>query len=296
MTRPAFLHQVRETAEMVKISHTVFGLPFALGAAALAMRAEETLSWTQLFWIVFCCVMARTAAMAQNRWADARIDSANPRTTERALPAGRVSGGFVLGLVVVTSALFVLGAGMLNPLCLKLSPVVLVVVLGYPFAKRFTALCHVWLGVALGLAPVGAWVAVRGSFAGWPVPVLFGTAVMVWTAGFDCIYACQDADHDRRQGLFSIPARFGVPFALRMARVLHVLSIGLLAAAGFLSPDLGWLYFAAVAFAAVLLAYENSLVKPGDLSRVNLAFFTLNGVVSLVVGGAIVLSAAVPSG
>ena len=296
MTRLAFLHQVRETAEMVKISHTIFGLPFALGAAALAMRAEEALSWTQLGWIVFCAVMARTAAMAQNRWADARIDQANPRTQERALPAGRVSSGFVLGLVLVTSALFVVGAGMLNRTCLVLSPVVLVVVLGYPYAKRFTALCHLWLGVALGLAPVGAWVAVRGGFAGWPVPVLFGAAVMLWTAGFDCIYACQDADYDRREGLFSVPARFGVPFALRLARVVHAVSIALLIAAGILSPDLGFLYFAAVVFAAALLAYENALVRPDDLSRINLAFFTLNGIVSLVVGGAIVVSAAVPSG
>jgi len=296
MTQPALVHQIRETAEMIKISHTVFGLPFALGAAALAMRAEGTLSWTQLFWIVFCAVMARTAAMAQNRLADVGIDESNPRTRERALPAGRVSRGFVLALVVGTSALFVLGAVMLNRLCLVLSPVVLVVVLGYPYTKRFTALCHLWLGLALGLAPVGAWVAVRGSFQGWPVPVLFGGAVMLWTAGFDCIYSCQDAEHDRREGLFSVPSRFGVPFALRFARVLHIATVVLLVLAGLLSPDLGFFYFGAVVFAAAVLAYENALVASGDLSRINLAFFTLNGIVSLVVGAAIVVSASGLSG
>ncbi|MHC4953728.1 MAG: UbiA-like polyprenyltransferase [Planctomycetota bacterium] len=287
----AFLAQMRETAEMIKISHSVFGLPFALGAAALAMRAEGRFSAAQAGWIVFCAVMARTAAMTQNRLVDARLDSANPRTRGRALPAGRVSTAFVAGLVVLASALFVVGAGMLNRLCLFLSPVVLVVVLGYPFSKRFTALCHLWLGVALGLAPVGAWVAVRGSFEGWPVPALFGAAVMLWTAGFDCIYACQDADHDRAQGLFSIPARFGVASALAFARVLHGTTVVLLVAAGVLSPYLGWPYYAAVGFTAALLAYENSLVKPGDLSRVDVAFFTLNGVVSLVVGAAIIFNA-----
>lgn len=296
VARPTLLAQARETAGMIKISHTVFALPFAIGSAALAMRAEGTFSWRQLGWIVFCAVMTRTAAMAQNRLADARLDRDNPRTRERAIPAGRVSAGFVALLVVVSSVLFVVGAGMLNRLCLYLSPVVLVVVLGYPYAKRFTALCHVWLGVALGIAPVGAWVAVRGAFDGWPVPVLLGAAVTCWTAGFDCIYACQDAEHDRREGLFSIPARLGVASALRVARGLHVLTVALLVAAGVLSPSLGFFYFGAVVFAAALLAYENALVRADDLSRIDVAFFTLNGIVSLVVGAALVVSAAFPSG
>jgi len=296
MNRVALLDQARETAEMIKISHTVFALPFALGAAALAMRAEGAFSWRQFGWIVFCAVMARTAAMAQNRLADARLDRENPRTEQRALAAGRVSSRFVVALVGLSSGLFVFGTAMLNPLCLMLSPVVLVVVLGYPYAKRFTALCHVWLGIALGIAPIGAWVAVRGSFAGWPVPVLLGFAVTCWTAGFDCIYACQDAEHDRREGLFSIPARFGIAGALRIARVLHVITVVLLVAAGLLSPTLGFMYFAAVVFVAALLAYENALVTPDDLSRVDVAFFNLNGVVSLVMGAALMVSAAFPSG
>jgi 4-hydroxybenzoate polyprenyltransferase len=234
--------------------------------------------------------------MAQNRLADARLDRANPRTRDRALPAGRVTQGFVLALVVLSAALFVLASAMLNPLCLKLSPIVLAVMIGYPFTKRITWLCHLWLGAALGLAPVGAWVAVRGSFAGWPVPVLFGVAVTLWTAGFDCIYACQDAGHDRDAGLSSIPARWGVAGALVAARVFHAIAVALLVAAGLASPHLAALYYTGVAAAAMVLAYENSIVRPDDLSRVNVAFFTLNGVVSLVLGAAIVVSAAGPSG
>ncbi|MHC4410382.1 MAG: UbiA-like polyprenyltransferase [Planctomycetota bacterium] len=296
VARPSLFAQARETAEMIKISHSIFALPFALGAAALAFRAEGQFRWSVVLWIVLAAVSARTLAMAQNRLADAGLDAANPRTEQRAIPAGRVGRPFAWTLIALSAACFVLASGLLNELCLRLSPIVLVVVLAYPYTKRFTWLCHFWLGSALGLAPVGAWVAVRGSFAGWPVPVLFGVAVMLWTAGFDCIYACQDADHDRRSGLSSIPARWGVAGALTAARLLHLCSVLVLVAAGVISPQLGALYFVAVGLAAAVLIYENAIVSPDDLSRIDVAFFTLNGVVSLVVGAAIVLSAACPSG
>ncbi|MHC4732514.1 MAG: UbiA family prenyltransferase, partial [Planctomycetota bacterium] len=170
MARIGFFAQVRETAEMIKVSHSVFALPFALAAGALALRAEGGWKWDKIIWIVFCAVTARTAAMAQNRLVDAQVDAENPRTADRALPSGRVTRGFVIGLVVVASALFVFGAGQLNPLCLYLSPVALLVVLAYPYAKRFTVHCHVWLGLALGLSPVGAWIAVRGAFVDMATP------------------------------------------------------------------------------------------------------------------------------
>lgn len=281
--RPGLLAQARETADMIKVAHSIFALPFALAAAALALRAEGGWSGRALFWIVWCAVFARTAAMAQNRLADARLDAANPRTAARALPAGRVTPGFVRALVVLSSALFAAGAWMLDPLCLALAPVVLVVLLGYPYAKRVTFLCHFWLGLALGLAPVGAWVAVRG-FDGFATPLLLGAAVTLWTGGFDVIYACQDAAHDRAHGLHSLPARLGTGRALRLARVLHGAAWLCLLGVALVNPHLGWLYGAALAAAAGLLVYEHSLVAPDDLSRVNVAFFTLNGLVSLVVG------------
>jgi 4-hydroxybenzoate polyprenyltransferase len=291
VARLSVLSEVRETAEMVKIGHSVFALPFALASAALAMRAEGAWSTRAALWIVFCAVAARTAAMAQNRLADADLDRANPRTAGRALPAGRVTRGFVRTLVVAASALFVLGAAQLNRLCLLLSPVVLLVLLSYPYAKRFTAFSHFWLGVSLGLSPVGAWVAVRGSFAGIATPIILGAAVALWTAGFDLIYACQDADHDRRAGLFSGPARLGVAGALRLSTALHAISIALLLAVFAANPHVSWLYGAGVAAGAALLVYEHSIVSATDLSRVNVAFFTLNGIVSLVLGGATVLDA-----
>ena len=288
---PPLLAQVRETAEMIKVSHSVFALPFALAAAALAFRAEGSWSWATAGWIVFCAVCARTAAMAQNRLLDARLDAANPRTAARALPAGRVTRRFVAGLVGLASALFVLGAWRLNDLCLMLSPVALAWLLLYPYTKRFTALCHVWLGAALGLAPVGAWLAVRGAFVDMATPLLFGGAVTLWTAGFDLIYACQDADHDRAAGLKSVPARLGVAGALGAARALHAASVALLAAVYLVNPHVGALYGAGLAAAAALLLYEHSLVRADDLSKVNVAFFVLNGLVSLVFGALTIVDA-----
>lgn len=289
--KPGLLRQFAETAEMIKIAHSVFALPFALGAAALAFAAEGAFSWRTTLWIVFCAVAARTAAMAQNRLLDRGIDAENPRTRGRALPAGRVTRGFVLGLVLLSVALFVLGAWRLNPLCFLLSPVVMAVHLTYPFAKRFTVLSHLWLGAALGLAPVGAWVAVRGSLAGILTPALMGAGVALWTAGFDLIYACQDAEFDRDRGLFSIPARLGIAGALRLARLCHLLAMGLLAAVPLADPHLRVLYAVGLAAAAALLFYEHSLVRPDDLRRVDVAFFTLNGCVSLLLGGLTVADA-----
>jgi 4-hydroxybenzoate polyprenyltransferase len=276
---------------MIKVSHSVFALPFALASAALAMRAEGGWSWRAAAWIVVCAVAARTAAMAQNRLVDAPLDARNPRTAGRALPRGRVTRGFVAGLVALASAAFVFGASRLNALCLALSPVVLAVVLLYPFAKRFTVLCHVWLGLALGLAPVGAWLAVRGAWVDMATPFLLGGAVTLWTAGFDLVYACQDAEHDRAAGLFSVPARLGVAATLRLSAALHVLCVGLLAAVFAANGHVGWLYGGGLAAAAALLVYEHRIVRPDDLSRVDLAFFTLNGFVSLVLGAGTVADA-----
>jgi 4-hydroxybenzoate polyprenyltransferase len=286
-----FFAQLGETAEMIKISHSVFALPFALAAAALAMRGHGGWSWATVFWIVLCAVCARTAAMAQNRLVDARLDAENPRTASRALPAGRVTTRFVRDLVLGSSVLFVLCAWILNDLCLYLSPIVLVVLLTYPYAKRFTALSHIWLGASLGLAPVGAWVAVRGDFVGVETAIVLGLGVLFWTAGFDIIYACQDFDTDRRAGLHSVPARLGIAGALRLSIVLHAFCLAILTSALFVNPHLGAAYIAGLAIALLTLAYEHAIVKPDDLSRVNVAFFTLNGVVSLVVGGAVLVDA-----
>lgn len=283
--------QLAETAEMIKVSHSVFALPFALASAALAMRAEGGWSWSKAGWIVVCAVAARTTAMAQNRLLDARLDARNPRTADRALPAGRVTRGFVLALVGAAAALFVYASSRLNDLVLLLSPVALVVLLAYPFAKRFTTLCHLWLGLALGLAPLGAWLAVRGAWLDMGTPLLLCGAVMLWTAGFDVIYACQDAEHDRAEGIHSLPGRLGIAKALLLARVFHVASMFLLLGVALLDAHLGPLYLAGLALAACLLVYEHRLVSPSDLSRVNVAFFTLNGLVSLVFGAVTVADA-----
>jgi len=270
---------------MIKISHSVFALPFALAAMALAMREEGGWSWRTFSWVVFCAVMARTAAMAQNRLVDSKLDAENPRTAARAIPARRVSKPFVLALVIVAAGLFVFGAGMLNRACLQLSPVVLFVLLLYPYTKRFSALCHVWLGVALGLAPLGAWVAVRGTLDGLSTPLALGIAVTLWTAGFDGIYACQDFEADRRQRLHSIPARFGVAGALRVSIALHVACIALFAWLGFWNAHLGWLYGAGVGVGAMVLWQEHKMVSPDDLSRLGAAFLNLNAAFAAVVGG-----------
>jgi 4-hydroxybenzoate polyprenyltransferase len=261
---------------MIKFSHSVFALPFALTSMALA--AADGVRWTQVGWILVAMVGARSAAMGFNRLADHAIDARNPRTAGRELPRGLLSRAEVWAFVIVSAAALVLAAGMLNRLCLWLSPVALAIVFVYSYTKRFTSLSHLVLGLALAVAPVGAWLAVRGSFDA--VPILLGLAVLFWVAGFDTIYACQDVDFDRQEGLRSLPARLGVRNALRVARVFHGLAVALLLSLYWLAA-LHPLYLAGVAGVAALLLYEHSLVRHDDLSRVDIAFFTLNGWISI---------------
>ncbi len=277
-----FVANTRTVLEMIKFEHSIFALPFALTGALLAAHGSG-LSWTELGaklgWIVLAMVAARSAAMAFNRVADAEIDAANPRTKTRAIPAGVLSKSFTWGFIVFWSLLLLAAAWMLNPLCLELAPLALAVVFGYSYTKRFTAFSHLVLGFALGIAPAAAWIAVRGTL---DAPILLLTAaVMCWTAGFDVIYSCQDVDFDRRSGLRSVPQSLGVPRALLVARLLHVVMVGLLLTLWRLA-GLGWLGLAGVAVVAALLVYEHSLVKADDLSRVNAAFFTVNGYVSVL--------------
>jgi 4-hydroxybenzoate polyprenyltransferase len=261
---------------MIKFSHSVFALPFALASAALASGAE--FPWQRLGWILVAMVGARSAAMGFNRLADQAIDARNPRTAGRELPRGVLSRAEVALFVAVSAAALVFAAAMLNPLCLALSPVALAIVFGYSYTKRFTSLSHLFLGLALAVAPVGAWLAIRGQFAA--APAILGLAVLAWVAGFDTIYACQDAELDKAEGLHSLPARLGVRRALIVARWLHVCAVVALAAVYWLAP-LHPLYLAGVAGVAALLAYEHSLVRAHDLSRINAAFFTVNGWVSI---------------
>jgi 4-hydroxybenzoate polyprenyltransferase len=262
---------------MIKWEHSIFALPFALCGAMLASRGLPTAH--QLGWIVVAMVAARSAAMAFNRLADVAIDAANPRTRTRALPAGALSPAFVATFVVISCAIFVLAASQLNRLALILSPVALAVLLAYSYTKRFTRWSHLVLGLALGIAPAAAWIAVRGSLD--PRILLLTLAVTFWVGGFDVLYACQDYEFDRSAGLHSIPRFLGIPGALWVARLFHVLMLMLLIAliAVF---GLGKLAMAGVIAVALLLAYEHSLVSARDLSKLNAAFFTMNGVISVV--------------
>src|SRR5689334_18170422 len=262
---------------MIKWEHSIFALPFALCGAMLAAGGWPT-AW-QLSWIIVAMVAARSAAMALNRLADAEIDAINPRTRTRALPAGALSRGFVAAFVSVACAIFVLAASQLNRLTLLLSPVALAIVLLYSYTKRFTRWSHIVLGFALGIAPAAAWIAVRGSLDSRIL--LLTAAVTFWVGGFDVLYACQDVDFDRAHCLNSVPQAWGVPRALWLARLLHVAMLGLLIAL-VLAFGLGKIAFAGVAAVALLLAYEHSLVSARDLSRLNAAFFTMNGVISVV--------------
>jgi 4-hydroxybenzoate polyprenyltransferase len=261
---------------MIKFSHSVFALPFAFASAVLA--AGDGISWRRLAWIVVAMVGARSAAMGFNRLADQEIDARNPRTAGRELPRGVLRRREVWAFVILSAAALVGAAAMLNPLCLKLSPLALAIVFGYSYTKRFTALSHVFLGLALAIAPIGAWLAIRGEIAA--APVVLGLAVLAWVAGFDTIYACQDVAFDRASGLHSLPARLGVARALTVARVLHAAAVALLAAVYALVP-LHPVYLVGVAGVAVLLVYEHSLVRADDLSRVDAAFFAVNGWISV---------------
>jgi len=267
--------RLRIVLEMIKIEHTLFALPFALMGALLAARGLP--QWSTLGWILVAMVGARSAAMAFNRLVDRDIDARNPRTAARALPAGLVSVPFVAGFTVAASLLLVLAAWQLNPLALTLSPVALGVVFFYSFTKRFTAWSHAFLGLALAVAPVGAWVAVRGD-VGWPA-LWLGAAVVCWLVGFDTIYALQDVEFDRTAGLHSLPARFGPTRALWIGRAFHALMIVCLVMVGVTAGLGGW-YFAGVTLAALLIAAEHFLVRPDDLRRLNVAFFNVNSAVS----------------
>ncbi len=276
----SFWKSTAVTLEMIKWEHSVFALPFALTGAVLAAGGWPSLR--VLGWIVVCMVSARSAAMAFNRLVDGKLDAANPRTAMRAIPAGTLSSQFVGGFVVVSVAVFVLGAAMLNRLTLELAPLALAVVLLYSYTKRVTRWSHVVLGLALGIAPTAAWIAVRGSLD-WRIVVLTG-AVLLWVGGFDVLYACQDFEHDRKAGLNSVPQAFGVVPAFWIARAMH---LGMLLMLCWLVVlfGLGKVAMLGVAVVAILLLYEHSIISPGDMRRMNAAFFTLNGVISVVFFG-----------
>jgi 4-hydroxybenzoate polyprenyltransferase len=276
---PVF-HNLRVTLEMIKWEHSVFALPFALCGAMLAAGGIPTLH--QLIWIIVAMVAARSAAMAFNRLADASIDAANPRTSTRALPAGQLTPMFVATFVVVTSTIFIFAAAQLNRLSLLLSPVALAVLLLYSYAKRVTRWSHLVLGFALGMAPAAAWIAIRGSLD--PRVLLLTAAVTFWVGGFDVLYACQDFDFDRDAGLHSIPRYFGVRASLWIARGFHLVMVGLLVAV-LLVFGLGKLAACGVLAVVLLLLYEHSLVKADDLSKLNAAFFTMNGIISVLFFG-----------
>lgn len=273
----AVLHNLRITLEMIKWEHSVFALPFALCGAMLAAGGLPSVH--QLLWIIVAMVAARSAAMAFNRWADAAIDAANPRTSTRALPAGHLSPAFVATFVVVSSLVFILAASQLNRLSLGLSPVALAVLLLYSYTKRLTRWSHLVLGFALGIAPSAAWIAVRGSLD--PRVLLLTAAVTFWVGGFDVLYACQDCEFDRQAGLHSVPRYFGIAGSLWIARVFHLIMVALLIAL-VLTFGLGKLAVAGVTAVVLLLLYEHSLVKADDLSKLNAAFFTMNGVISVL--------------
>jgi len=279
---------VRTWGEMIKFSHSIFALPFALVAAFLAGRGLDSgrPAASHLLLVMLCMMAARSVAMTFNRIADAAIDARNPRTAGRPIPAGKISRGAAWGFLVVAVVVFLLGGFRLvheNPWPMYLAVPVLVYLCGYAYTKRFTKWSHLYLGSAIALSPVAAWIAVHPASVGWPALVLMA-AVTCWIGGFDIIYACQDVDCDRRDGLFSLPSRWGVARALWAARVAHGLTVVLLVVLGHIA-ELGTLYLIGVAIVGVLLVVENALVRANDLSRVNLAFFTVNGVVSLVLGG-----------
>jgi 4-hydroxybenzoate polyprenyltransferase len=278
---PSLWGKTRITLEMIKWEHSIFALPFALTAVLMASRdlPHGLPPVRTVAWILVAMVAARSCAMAFNRWADAELDAANPRTSNRAIPAGLLSRQFVLGFTLIAAAVFVCAAAELNRLTLYLSPVVLLVLLGYSYMKRITRWSHLVLGLALGLAPTAAWIAVRGSL---DMRILTLTAaVTLWAGGFDVLYACQDYEHDRAAGLYSLPQALGIPAAFRIAQGMHMAMLALLATFGnlFHFRTVGWLGIIAV---GLLLAYEHSLVSPRDLRRLNAAFFTMNGVIAMV--------------
>ena len=271
--------QLRDWLSLVRFSHSIFALPFALAGAFMA--AQGMPSWRTMGLIVVCAVAARTAAMAFNRWADRVVDAANPRTRTRELPAGRLAAPVVLAATVLAALVFVAAAWLLNPLAGWLAAPVLVVLLGYSYMKRISAAAHFVLGVALAIAPGGAWIAVRGELGpGFEAVVWLAAGVLCWVTGFDLIYACQDADFDRGKQLFSVPSHWGIPFALRLALLNHLCTIVALFALWHFA-GLGTVFLTGIVAVSALLLYEHSLVRPNDLSRVNVAFFNVNAIISV---------------
>ena len=272
---------------MIKFEHTLFALPFALLGAVLA--ADGLPSVWQIVWIIFAMIGARSAAMSFNRIIDRKFDAENPRTAKRELPSGKLSVSFAWTFFAASVALFLLASFELNRLTLILSPIALLSVLGYSYAKRFTNFSHLILGWALAISPTGAWVAVRGTIDS-EIPILLSLLVMMWTAGFDVLYACQDFEYDRQKGLRSIPARFGIKNSLMIARIFHTQAFFVLVLL-YLFTDLGWLALIGVVATGALMIYQHTLVKPNDLSRLNAAFFTTNAFVSVILfltfGGAV---------
>lgn len=271
---------IRNYLSLVKFSHTIFAMPFAMIGFFLAVTwAGYSFDWTKLLLVILCMVFARSAAMAFNRWLDADFDKKNPRTAQREIPAGIISASNALYFVIGNAALFMATTWFINPVCFFLSPIALIVVLGYSYTKRFTALCHLVLGIGLSLAPIGAFLAVSGRFA--VLPVLLSFLVLCWVSGFDIIYALQDEEFDKSQQLHSIPAWLGKTGGLRFSEALHLVAAGLAVAIGLLG-GFHWLYWIGAGVFILMLFMQHRLVKPDDLSRVNLAFMTTNGIASVV--------------
>ncbi len=281
MTLDAVWNKTRTLLEMIKFSHTIFAFPFALMGVVLAsMKTGAPPGLGQIFWICLAMVGARSAAMGLNRAIDARIDAQNPRTAERHIPAGKVSALEAWAFIAASTLVMLLAAWMLNPLCFFLAPVALGFFVLYALCKRFTFLAHVVLGICLAAAPVGAWIALRGDIS-WQIMAL-GLAVLFWVAGFDIFYALQDVDFDREQGLHSIPSRLGVERSILLVRIFHIVMVLLLLLL-MVGTGLGWIYFVGVVTVAGLLVYEHLLVTPDDLTKLDAAFFNMNGYISVTI-------------
>lgn len=281
MAATGVAEKTKSLLEMIKFSHTIFAFPFALMGVVLAALANQSLpGFGEILWICIAMVGARSGAMGLNRMIDARIDAENPRTAERHIPAGKISTKEAWIFIIASLAIFLLAAWMLNPLCFKLAPVAIGLFVLYAYCKRFTAMAHVVLGICLAAAPIGAWIALRGDL-GLSV-VFLGLAVLFWVAGFDIFYALQDVDYDQQKGLFSIPSRLGVERSIQLVRIFHCLMLFflLLVLPG---SGLGWIYFVGVFVVAGMLYYEHTLVKPDDLSKLDAAFFNMNGYISVTI-------------
>ncbi|MFO0938101.1 MAG: UbiA-like polyprenyltransferase [Gemmataceae bacterium] len=287
------LAPARKLLELIRFSHTIFALPFALASAAIAWKIEG-FRWLDLVGVLLGMVMARSFAMAFNRLVDRKIDAGNPRTQMRHLPAGTLSVATVTTFTIVCAIGFIASTTLFllrdpaNPWPLWLSVPVLIFLAGYSYTKRFTRLAHAWLGVSLALAPIAAWIAVCGM-SQMTTPIVLGVGVLFWVTGFDLLYACQDAEFDRKAGLHSIPASFGIPAALRIAAILHLIAFAAFLVLGFVCPQLGWIYRGTMIGVGLLLAYQHMLVSPKDLSRVNQAFFHVNAVISVAVLAAVLV-------